>query len=397
MRTKEPIIIDTDPGIDDALAIILAYLSSDVDIRAITLTHGNVGLECVKKNAAVILHALMDNQKFLKLPPKRLPVLAIGASLPLEIKPVEATYFHGEDGIGMIYNELHKAPEDWEKHLIHQEETISEDARWFETTNRDAADEILYQLKQVEPLTLTIVAIGPLTNIALAYQRDPVTFSRAKRVVVMGGAILVPGNICPYAEFNFRADPHAADIVMGTSKGFQHTPEGYQQRLDRIKENKVAPCHIVIMPLDASDDGTISKPDYDKYIVPLGKSTPLYGFVNAFMRWSFEVCLDYYKLDKWAIYDAYTVLLMLEMIQDRGDGKGDPTFNERWEYEYLDLTVETQGKYTMGMCCVDRRDYQKDKKPWDGEANNVQTFLAGRGSRFRDIMLNTIFNARIGL
>ncbi|CAO3597435.1 unnamed protein product [Absidia cylindrospora] len=297
----------------------------------------------------------------------------------------------------MIYNELHKAPENWEKHLIHEEESIEEATRWFETTSRDGADEILYQLKQVEPLTMTIVAIGPLTNIALAHQRDPVTFSRAKRVVVMGGAVNVPGNICAYAEFNFRADPHAAKIVMGTSKGFQHTPEGYQQRLDLINQGKVAPSHIVIMPLDASDDGTISKADYEKYIVPLGKSTPLYGFVNAFMRWSFEVCADYYNLDNWAVYDAYTVLLMLELIQDIGDGKGDPTFDSRWEYQYLDLTVETEGEYTLGMCCVDRRDYQKDKSPWDTTANNVQTFLAGKGGRFRDIILNTIFNAGIDI
>ncbi|KAI8086331.1 Inosine/uridine-preferring nucleoside hydrolase domain-containing protein [Halteromyces radiatus] len=391
---KESLIIDTDPGIDDALAIILAYLTPSVDIKAITLTHGNVGMECVKKNAAVILHALLDNQKFLQLPLKPLPVLAVGASSPLEITPIEATYFHGEDGIGMIYNELHKAPQDWEKHFIHEEETIEEQSRWFETTTRDAADEILYQLEQAEPLTVTIAAIGPLTNIALAYQRNPVIFSRAKRIVVMGGAVDVPGNIGAYAEFNFRADPHAAKIVMGTSKGFQHSPEGYQQRLDLIAQGKVAPSHIVILPLDAADGGMITKVDYEKYVLPLGKSTPLFGFINAFMQWSFQVSAAYYKMDSWAIYDAYTMLLLIEMIQDKGDGKGDPTFDQRWKCKYLDLTIETSGEYTLGMCCVDRRDYQKDKKPWDGIANNVQTFFAGDASRFRTVMLNTIFGQK---
>jgi inosine-uridine nucleoside N-ribohydrolase len=135
-------------------------------------------------------------------------------------------------------------------HQGEEEDSAIAERRWFETTPRDAADEILYQLKQVEPLTMTIAAIGPLTNLALAYQRDPITFSRVKRVVIMGGAVNVPGNICAYAEFNFRADPHAAQIVMGTSKGFEHTPQGYQHRLDLIQQGKVAPCHIVIMPLD---------------------------------------------------------------------------------------------------------------------------------------------------
>ncbi|KAI9301977.1 Inosine/uridine-preferring nucleoside hydrolase domain-containing protein [Cunninghamella echinulata] len=74
----EPIIIDTDPGIDDALAIILAYLSPEVQIKAITLTHGNVGLECVKKNAVTILNVMEEQRKFLSLPPKELPILAIG-------------------------------------------------------------------------------------------------------------------------------------------------------------------------------------------------------------------------------------------------------------------------------------------------------------------------------
>ncbi|CAO3640381.1 unnamed protein product [Cunninghamella blakesleeana] len=396
----EPIIIDTDPGIDDALAIILAYLSPEIQIKAITLTHGNVGIDCVKKNAVTILNVMEEQRKYMKLPSKELPVLAIGADGPLAIEPVVATYFHHKDGLGGIYDKLHDAPKDWEKHLIHGNEGITnKEERWFETTERDGADEILYQLKQTDPLTLTIVAIGPLTNIALAYQRDPITFSRAKRVIIMGGNYNTPGNTVPYAEFNFRADPHAADIVMSTSQGFKHTPEGYQQRLSLIENKKVAPMHIVVLPLDGSDDGTISKDNYEKYILPLGKSTPLYSFINAFMIWSFDVCLDLFKLDNWAVYDAYTVLLMIEMISDKGDGiNQDTTFNDRWEYEYADMVIETTGTRTLGMCCTDKRAWAPiDTSSWGPKRNNVQVFLKGDGLRFRKILLNTIFDAKIKL
>ena len=75
------------------------------------------------------------------------------------------------------------APIDWETQLVHGKNQIHA----FQTTERDASDEILYQLKHAEPLTISILAIGPLTNIALAYQRDPIIFSRAKRIVIMGG------------------------------------------------------------------------------------------------------------------------------------------------------------------------------------------------------------------
>ncbi|KAI9273082.1 Inosine/uridine-preferring nucleoside hydrolase domain-containing protein [Phascolomyces articulosus] len=278
--TVEPIIIDTDPGVDDVLAILFLLLSKEVHIKAITLTHGNTELHHIKRNAVTLLHVMQKHRAFVNspLPFQELPVLAVGSELPLKSKNIYATYFHGKDGLGDVYHQgKYTAPPDWESQIIHQSShdqevafpttttttTIGDEedenskndrpsnqtTRAFQTTERDGADEILYQLKQAPPLTISILAVGPLTNIALAYQRDPITLSRAKRILIMGGAVDAPGNVTPLAEFNFRADPDAANIVLSASKGFQPTPEGYRDRVDLITNGKQTPIHIVLLPL----------------------------------------------------------------------------------------------------------------------------------------------------
>lgn len=123
-------------------------------------------------------------------------------------------------------------------------------SRGFIPTPRDAADEILHQLRQAPPLTCTLIALGPLTNLAVAYERDAATFSRARQIVIMGGAVNVPGNITAFAEFNFRCDPLAAKIIMGASRGFD--PMHLQTRVKLLEQHQVAPCHVVLMPLDGN-------------------------------------------------------------------------------------------------------------------------------------------------
>ncbi|KAG0174933.1 hypothetical protein DFQ30_001833 [Apophysomyces sp. BC1015] len=256
MYKTEPIILDTDPGIDDALAIIFAFMSPEVQVKAVTLTHGNIGINRVQRNAVSILNVIADYRRSMKIDDRmELPVVAVGASKPLEVQQVTAEHVHGKDGLGEIYDDLYKGPADWASQLLHETEMTTNSRKAFKTTSRDAADEILYQLEKAPPLSISICAVGPLTNIALAYQRNPIVFSRAKRIVIMGGAIHEAGNVTPTAEFNFRADPHAADLVMSASKGFEHTPEGYNHRLDLIQQGKQAPSHIVILPLDDKGDG----------------------------------------------------------------------------------------------------------------------------------------------
>ena len=188
---SERVIIDTDPGIDDALAILLALRSPELHISAVTTVSGNVPVEIATRNLLRIIRMAPSAPRF--------PV-AQGASNPLQKRPVFATGFHGDDGLGGL-------------------DSLRDDSgnpRYplssMALSNRNAADEILFQLATA-PQPLTIIALGPLTNIATAIQKDKETMAKAKRIVLMGGAIGVPGNITPVAEFNIYVDPVAAGIV----------------------------------------------------------------------------------------------------------------------------------------------------------------------------------------
>ncbi|KAI9311560.1 Inosine/uridine-preferring nucleoside hydrolase domain-containing protein [Dichotomocladium elegans] len=367
--------------------LMYLFLNPEVHVRAVTLTHGNTQLDHVKRNAETCLHVIRKHRESLKqhVPRDELPVLALGSAQPLNAKNLFATHFHGPDGLGDIYN---KSP--------YWDSLLNEGAEAYRQTERDAADEILHQLLEAPALTVSILAVGPLTNIAIAYQRDPVTFSRAKRVVIMGGAIDTPGNVTPMAEFNFRADPDAADIVLSTSKGFKHSSEGLAARHELIKQKKQAPMHVVVLPL--TKDGAITEKDYHDWIIPV--KTPVGEFCNAFLVWTFEVCYKLYNITTLHPYDAYAGLLLTDMMGDKGDGQNplNPDFALNWETRYLDLRVETTGTYTLGMSCYDNRGFQLEGElsAWGGDQpNNVQVIVRGNGRRFARLFLNTVFSASV--
>jgi purine nucleosidase len=176
----ERIIIDTDPGVDDAFAFLLALASPEIKLEALTTTQGNVTVEKATRNALAVLelgHA------------GHIPV-AQGSVLPL-IQPLRASAaVHGESGIG---NSQLPAP---------QAKPI-----------KGHAVDYLIERVLAEPNELSIFPIGPLTNIAMAIRKEP-RFARAvKKLVIMGGAIQEGGNMTPLAEFNIYVDPHAASIV----------------------------------------------------------------------------------------------------------------------------------------------------------------------------------------
>ena len=174
------IIIDTDPGIDDALAFLLALASPEIQLEALTTTQGNVTLEKATRNALAVLELAHASH---------IPV-ASGSVLPL-VQPLRASAdIHGESGLGNS-----NLPEPESKPI-----------------SQHAVD-YLIERALTEPGELSIFPIGPLTNIAMAIRKEPKFASAVRELVIMGGAILEHGNITPLAEFNIYVDPHAAHIV----------------------------------------------------------------------------------------------------------------------------------------------------------------------------------------
>ena len=173
---KRKVIIDCDPGIDDALAIILALKSKEIEVVGITTVSGNVESVQGAKNALKALKLLgrLD-----------IPVY-LGESKPVKRELVTAQDTHGEDGLGETF----------------LEEVSSEYIR------ENGVDFILNTLKNQE--NVSIIALGPLTNLYRAIEKDSETFHRVKEIVSMGGAYKSHGNCSPVAEFNYWVDPHGA-------------------------------------------------------------------------------------------------------------------------------------------------------------------------------------------
>lgn len=182
MTHPRRIIIDTDPGQDDAVAILLALASRDeVEVLGVTAVAGNVPLPLTQKNARIVceLGGRPD-----------LPVFA-GCEAPLKRKLVTAEHVHGKTGLD--------GPQ------------LPDPAMPLQSQH--AVDFIIDTLRREPAGTVTLCPLGPLTNIATAFQKAPDVIPRVQEVVLMGGAYFEVGNITPAAEFNIYVDPEAADVV----------------------------------------------------------------------------------------------------------------------------------------------------------------------------------------
>jgi purine nucleosidase len=240
----QKIIIDTDPGQDDAVAILTALASpQELDVLGIVTVAGNVRLAQNTRNALKVVELAGRSE---------VPVYA-GCERPLRRKLVTAEHVHGDTGLN--------GPDLPEPRLAQQPS--------------HGVDFLITTLLEHEPGTVTLCALGPLTNLAMAMVKAPAVIPRIQQIVLMGGGYFEGGNITPVAEFNIYVDPEAADIVMRSgvpvtmapldlTHGMQSTPErmaafralgnrtgvavadmlGFSEQFDRRKYGwKGAPLH----------------------------------------------------------------------------------------------------------------------------------------------------------
>jgi purine nucleosidase len=203
--SRRTIVIDTDPGQDDAVAILFALGAHDqLDLRAVTTVAGNVPLSLTSKNARIVLGWANRTD---------IPVYA-GCPRPLVRELVTAESIHGQTGLDGV-------PLDEPK---------------VELAKDHAVDFLIETLRNAPEKSVTLCLIGPMTNLAAALAKDPGIKRGIKEVVIMGGAYHARGNVTPVAEFNIYVDPHAANIVFESG------------------------IPIVVLPLDVTHKALSTKP-----------------------------------------------------------------------------------------------------------------------------------------
>ncbi len=185
MTPRIPLVIDTDPGIDDALAILLALASPEVDLQLVTTVHGNVDLALTTENALRVLHLAGRSD---------VPVAAGARASLIHPQPERAGHVHGTEGLGGVQLPPSPARLDPRPAVVALAELLAGSA---------------------EPVT--VAAVGPLTNIALLLAVYPEAAARIDRLVVMGGSAARGGNVTAAAEFNIWSDPEAAAAVFGST------------------------------------------------------------------------------------------------------------------------------------------------------------------------------------
>ncbi|WP_170366174.1 nucleoside hydrolase [Ruegeria arenilitoris] len=279
--TARKIIIDTDPGQDDAVAILLALASPDeIEVLGITAVAGNVPLELTAKNARIVCELAGRTD---------IPVFA-GCDRPLKRPLITAEHVHGKTGL---------------------DGPVLPDPQ-IPLAEGHGVDFIIDTLRAQDSGTVTLCPLGPLTNIATAFQKAPDIVERVQEIVLMGGAYFEVGNITPTAEFNIHVDPEAADIVFKSG------------------------VPIVVMPLDVTHKALVTKPRNDAFRA-LGTKV---GIAVAEMTDFFE------RFDK-------------EKYGSEGAPLHDPCVTaylirpELFSGRHVNVEIETQSDLTLGMTVAD--------------------------------------------
>lgn len=278
-----PLIIDCDPGVDDAVALLLAFASADrLDLLAVTTVGGNVPAHLTERNARIVRQIAGRED---------VPVFG-GAGAPL-VRPAEAaSHFHGESGLGRLEVFEPAAP----------------------AASGRAASAIAELVMSRPPGSVTVAAMGPLTNLALAMRLEPALARRLARVVSMGGARREGGNITASAEYNIWTDPHAAEVVFGSG------------------------CPVVALGLDATHQ-VRTTPDRLAAIKALG--TPAAAAAARLLEFSQDVADRLLGGEAPPLHDPCTVAWLLEP--------------ELFTAAPVELRVETNSPLTLGHTAVEFR------------------------------------------
>jgi purine nucleosidase len=300
------ILLDADPGIDDSLAILLAVASPEVELEAITVVSGNCSARQGAKNALGLLEMVGRSD---------IPV-AIGQEIPLVQPLLLAAETHGNAGLG--YAEL-AAPT-------------------TPLAGIHAVDLIIDTIMS-NPGEITLVPIGPLTNIAMAVRREPRIVENVKEVLIMGGAINCGGNTTPLAEFNTYCDPHAAHIVFHS---------GLPQKL---------------IPLDVTYQVILQQTDVDRL---LKIKSPVSRFIADSTRFYMEFHDEYQKITGCVINDPVVMALTFAP--------------EIVDYRNLFVDVDISGGISMAKTFADFYEMQK-------KAPNMEVALEIRPRDFIELFL----------
>lgn len=294
MSKPKPVIIDTDPGLDDALALILALRSPALDVRAITVVAGNVSLANCTSNVLRILEVL---------DPEPTPSVFEGCEEPMSPRVVRAEHVHGSDGLGGA--------------------SRSFPVRRLKADGRHAADQMV-DLARKYGEDLTVVSLGPLTNVATALQRDADAMASVRELVVMGGSADRRGNATAAAEFNFYSDPSAARTVVRSG------------------------LPVTLVGLNVTEKALLPRPRFNEFLGAMQRG-PLRSFLAAVSRPYFDFCRKHQGRDACAMHDPLAIGAAI-----------DPDLI-RTESMQCDV-VDSQG-LTRGMMLVEQESEDPDILP----------------------------------
>ena len=277
---KKKIIIDTDPGQDDAVALLLALASKELEILGVTCVAGNVPLSLTSENARKILELTRYTE---------IPVFA-GADRPIKRTLVTAEHVHGKTGIDGPVLEKPK----------------------IRLQSKEAIEFIIETILSYPKDEITLCTLGPLTNIGLAFQREPRIKTLIKEIIMMGGGFFEGGNITPAAEFNIYVDPEAAAEVL------------------------VSGIPITMLPLDVTHKALTSRSRIESFRKIGNKA----GIATAEMLDFFErFDVEKYGSEGGPLHDPNVIAYLLR-----------PEF---YEGKYVNVEIEVGSDLTRGMTVVD--------------------------------------------